>query len=532
MLLQVTTAMGNKSQGHATPTTSSSAHNNNNNNPPDAMVTSQPMRAGRSQAAMTSGTGGGEGMAEREGGAVRDGRERKRPENDGNILTNHTSELTGSAASGSAKGGEQKNGRNATPAGSQSPAPQSRGKVQTASYAQVLKTKSSSHSTKLPDGATGRPPSSKLSSRSQTPSECSLLGGGKEMAAKGTPRSSGGNSGSPVLSFRDDKGTAFLHMSGEDSVDFDLRSNSALSIATAPDSVVSERSASRQSVNLPLDSSQRVVEAQEVSNKLSGEGREEMPEVLSGNSVLRATDSELDRDTTSLVANTPTDQFLPPSPTTTSPTPFKTATSSKPHTVPVAPPTAAVAALMTSPPSMPSQPPPTSMEKQENTAVAREMRPTSPPPFASGSGLVPPSPGLMKENTSQVVSPSFIRESESSSSCLPVRDSLPQPLEKAPPTAGLAGDNGEVTGSALLMSATQKPSEGKEEEQNLISLLPMKSREGVLPNPTPTMSSILPHPPTAQMTFASTQQQQQPHLPLRPPGQRSSRIMCLYYVQL
>ena len=504
MLLQVTTAMGNKSTGqatHATPTTTSSAHN-----PTDAMVTIQPTRAGRSQAVMTSSgdEGGGRGVVmagvERGGGEealVKDvGREGKRSENNGNFLTNHSSHVTGKAppnsattrGGGNSRGvgnGEQKGLQSTTPTQQQSQTQQQqqKGKAQVFSYAQALKTTSS----KGGDSTTGRPPSSKLSSRSQTPSESSLLGVGKDMI-KGANH---GNSGSPVLSGRDDKGAGFLH---DDSLDFDLRSNSALSVAT--DSIISERSASRQSLGLPIDSQPGDDAAHEATVSKSGgeEGEEVTEEVhVNATSMSLLADAKLERDLIEsrshippLLPNPSTEQFTPPSPVKTSPI--------TPRNHPQ-PPTVTVPPLQTSAPSTPTQAPPTSVDQQE---VERVLQ--TPPP------ALPVSPGLAPENYPRVSSPQLARGSDPASSTR-VFDAM---KHQTPPTSGLAD------GKEVLMSAAQKRAERKEEDISVMLPLPLRSGEGMLPNPLPTMSSILPHPPGTQIGF--TAHQQQPHLPLHPPG--------------
>ena len=536
VLLQVSTATaGTKSHGHptrATPTTSNSTY------PTETMATSgQPMRAGRSQAAAAAevgvvgggarGGGSGEGVVS----TKEVGRDRKRQDNDGNLIVNHTSRVAGSlpmtaGGNGSATSvtSEQcTGGKTTTPSGGQGQA--QRGKPQQDkpfSYAQALKTKSSPFS-KLPEGSVSRPSSSKLSSRSQTPSESSLLGGGggKEVIMQGATPHGHGN-----------------HTSADDSLDFDLRSSSALSIT---DSITSERSASRQSLNnLPLDTpSQRADEESEI--KLSVDARRERNDSEGDDSINDITFMEparLEHEQTDIAPvlipdpSPPTNQFRAPSPVNTTLTvnhPPQPATTEYINKHP-----GQRSALPT--PSQQSS----STEKHEDavTFVDSEIRPHSPRmlPPAPPPGLSPNKEHLYKSPGTSPQRPSMAGEIDPSQTR--VFDSLQQ-LEQAPPT-GLGDD--EVDGSvksrssqdqatAILMSSSQKPpsSGGKEGVHSLMLPFPggrSPGQDGVLPNPTapPIMTSILPHPPTnTQMGFATPPQQT--HLPLRPPGESEKLLL-------
>ena len=542
VLLQVSTVTaGTKSQGHpthATPTTPNSTHST------ETMATSsQPTRAGRSQAAAEVGMVGGgskEGMV-----STKDvGRDRKKQNNDGNFLINHTSRVTGSspvsggntsAVAEQSAGG----GRSTTPAqGQQGQAQRSKAQQEKPfSYAQALKTKSSPFSKPSPEGAMCRASSSKLSSRSQTPSESSLLGGGKEGMMKGALPHSHGSEGN--------------HGSVEDSLDFDLRSSSALSIATATDSVTSEHSVSRQS--LPLDiSSQRGEE--ECGMKAAFDTRNERSEIEDSEGITFM-GPQLDYDQTSVAERSPlapppmitadpsppTNQFRAPSPAVRAASPINT-------TITVNHPSATEYANQhtgqkSAPPMSSQQSPSTPKHEDKATTFIERRAPHSPPGLSPNKEHPYKSPGISPQH------PSMTGETGAQAQ---VFKSLQQ-LEHAPPPRGLEDD--ETDGgdknrpppdqaAAILIPSSQKPSalDGtKEDVHSLMLPLPggrsLQHQQNVSSGPggagvlpSPAMTSILPHPPAnSQMGFAATPPQQQAHLPLRPPGQ-SEKNVHTYFV--
>ena len=560
VLLQVSMATaGTKSQGHptrATPTTPNSSHST------ETMATSgQPTRAGRSQAAVEVGVVGG-GARE---GVVSTKGDRKCPDNDGNFNINRTSRVTGASPVGAGGGGtalaEQSVSGSTTPTPGQGQAQRGRAQQEKPfSYAQALKTKSSPFS-KPPSAEGGggyRAPSSKMSSRSQTPSESSLLGGKEGVIMKGALPHTGAN-----------------HASVDDSLDFELRSSSALSITTASESVMSERSASRQS--LPLDApSQRGEECgvkppafdtrTERSDYDDSEGITFMGPQLDYEQAERspiAPPPMMSSD-----PSPPTNQFRAPSPAARSASPVNTTTT----TVTVNHPEYA-----NQHPGQRSAPPTQQLTQQSPSAQNQEDKETTfserraPPLSPAALSPVPP-PGLSPNKEHQYKSPGASPQhpsmaGETDASLIGAQAGafkVLQQLEQTPPSSGL-GDN-ETDGSnknirhspdrdaAILLPSSHKPppapssSDGSKDSLMLplpVDRPPLVQQQqdiggggpGVLPNPSPSlvapphMTSILPHPPTnSQMGFAGTPPQQA-HLPLRPPGQLA-KINFLSDVQL
>ena len=551
VLLQVSTATaGTKSQGHptrATPTTPNSSHST------ETMATSgQPTRAGRSQAAVEVGV-----VSTKEVG-----RDRKRPDNDGNFNVNRTSRVTGASPVGAGGGGtalaEQNVSGSTTPTPGQAQA--QRGKAQQEkpfSYAQALKTKSSPFS--KPSSAEGggvyRAPSSKMSSRSQTPSESSLLGGKEGVMMKGAPPHPGAN-----------------HTSVEDSLDFELRSSSALSITTASESVTSERSASRQS--LPLDaSSQRGEEECGVKPPPAFDTRTERSDYDDSEGItFMGPQLDYEQAERSPIApppmmtsdpSLPTNQFRVPSPAARSASPINSTTVTVNH-----PSANQCPGQRSAPPTQQSIQQSPSIQNQEDKATFSERR--APP--HSPAALSPVPPGLSPNKEHQYKSPgaspqhpSMAGETDASSIGAQVEAfKVLQQLEQTPSSSGLV-DN-ETDGSnksmqpptdsdaAILLPSSNKPpppapSSSDGSKDPLMLPLPMDRSPlaqqqqqqqqdgggggpGVLPNPSPSlaapphMTSILPHPPTnSQMGFAGTPPQQA-HLPLRPPGQLDKVSVC------
>ena len=547
VLLQVSTATaGTKTQGHptrATPTTSNSTH------PTETMATSgQPTRAGRSQAVADVGMVGG-GARESMVSTKEMGRDRKRPDSDGNFNINRSSHVTGPSPVGNTAVTEQSGSRNPTPSQGQDQTQSSKAQQDKPfSYAQALKTKSSPYSKPLSsaEGGLYRASSSKLSSRSQTPSESSLLGGKDGMMMKGAPSSQAGGGN---------------HASIDDSLDFELRSSSALSITTATDSVTSERSASRQSLSLDV-SAQRGEEGcgmkaafdtrTEKSDYDDSEGITFMGPQLDYEQVERspiAAPPVLTAD-----PSTPTNQFRAPSPAARSSSPITTTSTG----VTINHPSAAEYAhrhpgQRSIPPTqepLPQQQSPSVHNQEDRATTFIERR----GPIHSPSALSPvPPPGTISPNKehpykSPGTSPQHPSVAEEATRTQAgVFQALQQQLEQTPPPApsGL-GDSqtdsseksrqqlqADKTAAILLSPPSQKhppaaPDVDKDGVQSLmLSSLPGSQQPqhqdvsgggaGVLPNPvaaTPAhMTSILPHPPTIATP------PQQTHLPLRPPGQ-------------
>ncbi len=557
VLLQVSTATaGTKSQGHptrATPTTPNSTH------PTETMATSgQPTRAGRSQAVVEVGVvGGGAREVTKEVG-----RDRKRPENDGNFNINRTNRVTGASPVGPGSGGgdtalvEQSGSGSTTPTQGQGQVQRNRAQQDKPfSYAQALKTKSSPFS-KPPSAEGGggyRAPSSKMSSRSQTPSESSLLGGKEGVIMKGAPPHAGGN-----------------HASVEDSLDFELRSSSALSITTASDSVTSDRSASRQS--LPLDASSQRGEEEcgvkpafdtrtEKSDYDDSEGITFMGPQLDYEQVERSPIAPPPMMTSD--PSPPTNQLRASSPAARSASPVNITTITVNH------PSATEYANQH--PGQRSAPPTQQSTQQSPSAQNQKDKATSfierraPPHSPAALSPVPP-PGLSPNKEHQFKSPgasphhpSMAGETNPSIGAQAEAFKVLQQLEHTPSSGGL-GDNEtdssnknvqpppDSRDAAILLPSSHKPSPSSSSEggkESLMFPLPMDRSPlaqqqqstdlgsgggpGVLPNPIPSlaaphMTSILPHPPTnSQMGFASTPPHaQQAHLPLRPPGQSGS----------
>ena len=474
-------------------------------------------------------TGGGNGVGVAEGGAgqtITDvGRDRKRSEQDGNFIFTHGSHMTATSSPATSSGSVSDVGsselKNVQSINTPGQAQHQRVNTQSEkpfSYAQALKTKSSPYS-KLPEGTSYRPPSSKLSSRSQTPSESSLLGGGGKDLIKGVTHGPAGMSGSPVLGYRQDKGAG---LSLEDSVDFDLRSNSALSVA----SVTSDRSASRQSINIPLDAPQQVDDAQESKPVGGGRRDEDDTEALLTEPNVQHKRCDLPESSSHippspLLPVPPTKQMRPPSPSVTSSSTVTLTTVYSPQSVRTEfTEHQAVPVAHTSAPSTPAQPSQHLIHEEGGMFASRDRgshSPPPPPPPLSESKEIYHSPGAPA--TSLAESPT------ASAQVFDTLQSLEQAPPMAPPTTVLPNrdelDSAEKSKSmqeaSALMSGGQKPSEAKG-GHDLMLTLPLRSREGVLPSPPiPTMSSILPHPPGGQMGFATQPGQSQ--LPLRPPGE-------------
>ena len=468
------------------------------------------------------------------------GRDRKRQDNDGNYNINRTNRVTGPSpvAGGSIAIAEQSANRSTTPGQGQGQPQRSKAQQEKPfSYAQALKTKSSPFSKPPSEGGVCRAPSSKLSSRSQTPSESSLLGG-KEgvMVMKGAPPHGHGSGGN--------------HTSIEDSLDFELRSSSALSITTATDSVTSERSASRQS--LSVDTSQRGEEELKVAFDTRAEKSD-----YDDSEGITFMGPQLDYEQAErspiapppLIASDPsppTNQFRAPSPAARSASPVNT-------TITVNHPSATEYANQhpgqrSAPPTQSTQQSPNQEDKAATFIEGRVPHsPTAlspvPPP-----GLSPNKEHPYKSSGTSPQHPSVAGEADPSIGAQAQAFKALQQLEPTPPPSGLGDD--ETDGSeknrqppeqaaAILLPPSQKQpalDDSKEGVQSLMLPLPggqppQQQQDisgsggpggtGVLPSPaTPhIMTSILPHPPpNSQMGFATTPPQQA-HLPLRPPGQ-------------
>ena len=506
VLLQVTTAMGNKSQGQ-TPTSNPTI---TNSYPTDAMVTGQPMRAGRSQAPMAAATGtarAGSGTMVRDGG-----RDAGKQEDIGNFINNSMSQLRRSppAVSGNSTEIEQKCKSSTTPQPQKRNRPQQNANDKKPfSYAQALKTKSS----KLPEGVC-RTPNSKLSSRSQTPSESSLVGGKEPL--KGMGHGSGGNpgppSGSPPLGYGGEGGTNSLDASGDDSLDLEFRSNSVLSLTTPTESVTSDRSTSRQSLSVAVDSAQRLDDdiqratsnpGNDEGNELSGNDNAEVPLVIDAqNEHVQVNPPEDSPRLPPVIPDPPpTDQFKPPSPVATPNNPHPPTPE---HSAPPPPPDST--ATLSSP--IPSQPATSSLQQDTTTRIeARQQSPVPP-------GL---SPNKEHHDRSKSPSPPLVGEVNSSSSSAQVFKTLQQVAATRRTSDDNDGDKDRSSPhQAHLMAAAQKPLLGEKDIHSLRLAQPQRVQEAVLPNPVPTMTSILPHPPPIGVGLPS--QQQHHHLPLRPPG--------------
>ena len=458
------------------------------------------------------------------------GRDRKRPDNDGNFIINRTSRTAGSSpvgAGGNATMTEENSNRSTTPSQGQSQAQRNKAQQDKPfSYAQALKTKSSPLS-KPPSAEGGgyRAPSSKPSSGSQTPSESSLLGGKDGATMKGASPHNHGSRGN--------------HASVEDSLDFELRSSSALSITTATDSVSSERSASRQS--LPPDTSSQRGE-EECGTKAAFDTRTEKSDYDDSEGITfmgpQLDYEQVERSPvapppmTTLDPSPPTNQFKGPSPTARSASPVNTTT------VTVTGYTNQHPGQRSAPPTQPStQQSPSTQDPEDKTATFIERRQP-----ATTLSPVPP-PGLSPNKEHPYTSPhhpSLAKEAD-------VFQALQQQLEQTPPPTGLGEDEtdgskknrqpADQAAAILLSPPSQKqppvsPDDSREGVQSLMLPLPGDQRSpqqrqavnnsggpgegaGVLPSPAvpPHMTSILPHPP------AIATPPQQAHLPLRPPGQ-------------
>ena len=532
VLLQVSTATaGTKSQGHptrATPTTSNSTH------PTETMATSrQPTRAGRSQAAVEVGVVGGgarEGMVS----TKEVGRDRQHQDNDGNYNNTNCGAGPSPVAGGSTAVAEQNASRSTTPAQGQGQAQRSKAQQEKPfSYAQALKTKSSPFSKPPSEGGVCRAPSSKLSSRSQTPSESSLLGGKEGMMTKGTPPH------------------------GQDSLDFELRSSSALSITTATDSVTSERSPSRQS--FPVDSSSQRGE-EEFGMKVTFDTRTERSEYDESEGITFM-GPQLDYEQASVAERSPiapppmiasnpsppTNQFRAPSPAARSASPVNT-TSTINH------PSATEYANQhpgqrSAPPTQATQQSPSAQNQEDKSTTFIERRAPHSPAMLSPvppPGLSPNKEHPYKSPGTSPQHPSMAGEADPSIGAQAQIFKALQQLEHTPPPGGLGDD--ETDGSeknrqppdqaaAILLPPSQKPPASDDNKEGVQSLMlpslprgrsPQQQQDvsgsgglggaGVLPSPaTPHMTSILPHPPAIATTL------QQAHLPLRPPGQSNRR---------
>lgn len=518
VLLQVSTATaGTKSQGQptrATPTSSNST---------ETMATGgQPMRAGRSQAAAAEVgmVGDGEGVVS----SKELGRDRKRQENDGNFVMNCASRASG--PSPIAGGGDTSTtctvaeqtvtDRSSTPALGQAQAQRGKGQQDKPfSYAQALKTKSSPFSKPPLEGGVARSSRSKLSSRSETPSESSLLGAGGGMIMKGAPQHNHSSGGNPACV--------------EDS-ETELRSGSALSITTATDSVVSDRSASRQGLAV-IDTSSRREEEEctfdtrketiESEYNEAGDSITFMGPRLKHESVVSVTQTppRIAPMVVSSDLSSTTNQYVAPSPSTAaSVSPVSTAHSAdtdypNQHS-----------AQMLAPPTLEQSVEATTFIGCERSSHSPTMLSPGPPPILT----------LNKEH--QYTSPGASPQQPSDPSTGAQAQGLKvihQFEEEAPPS-GLGDEEADGCGKdrppAVFLPPSQKPPtiEAKDDVHDM--MLPLQegrsSRQensgggggGVLPNPVlPHLTSILPHPPTSsQLGFPAPPQQ--PHLPLRPPG--------------
>ena len=451
------------------------------------------------------GVRGREGVSTNETG----GRERKRQdENDGNLMNQSVAETSGAAEVGGA--------RSTTPGQSQGQRSRSQPDKPAFSYAQALKKVSPSPHSRAPEGGNSRPPSSKVSSRSQTPSESSLLAGGRDLIKGATP-----GSDSPSLGYRDEKGSDPAGCRG-DELDVDFGSSSVVSSGSVSDG--GERSASRQS--LPPGPTEGAGSAQDADRSKSNENEREDEAVKP-----KATSFESDRTRDSPLMSPVIQRTNPPSHPTDIAPPTVTSLSQNIHSEPTRSEvegqlrvgdSSSVSTL----PTHPVAPPTVAQQPSGNTGNRVEATPPLPSSEESQHESMLPLPGAGGDNTSnnaQVIE-TLLEHAPPTATPTPG-------LVHAPPTAtpapGLAAFKEEeklrsLSKGEALMSAGQKPSNGKEDHHNLTLPLPGKAREGVLPSPATPMSSILPHPPGTQMAFAAHQHQL--HLPLRPPGESKSAM--------